>query len=324
MNILSGIQPSGTLHLGNYFGMMRRMVRYQDEGTLFAFIANYHALTTVQDGEQLRNDSLSAAIDFLSLGIDPQRSIFWLQSDVPEVLELTWILSTLTPMGLLERAHSYKDKVARGIPASHGLFAYPVLMAADILLFESDTVPVGKDQIQHVEMARDMAEKFNLAYGPTLKLPEADVDQGVATVPGTDGQKMSKSYGNTIDIFAEKDDLRGQVLGIVTDSTPVDQPKSPDTCNLFAIYALFRDEEGVEDLRRRYLAPGLKYSEVKQELAEVIWERFARYRERRDHLLQNRDEVLRILAEGAARARSTGTPVLERVRRAVGIDLKPG
>ncbi len=243
MRILSGIQPSGTLHIGNYFGMMRSMIRYQKEHTLFCFIVNYHALTTVAEGPRLAADTLGAAADFLALGLDPEKSFFWVQGDVPEVTELTWILSNVTPMGLLERAHSYKDKIAKGIAPNHGLFAYPVLMAADILLYQADRVPVGKDQKQHLEMTRDIAIRFNYLYGDTFVVPEAEIDDDLAVIPGIDGQKMSKSYGNTIDIFEDEAELKKKVMSVVTDSRGVQEIKDPDTDNLFALISLFMTSE---------------------------------------------------------------------------------
>ena len=236
MKTLSGIQPSGQLHIGNYFGMMLPMIKTMDQGELYAFIVNLHALTSVHDPGRLAQDTMNAALDFMALGLDPERCIFWVQSDVPEVTELTWILSTLTPMGLLERCHSFKDKVAKGIAASHGLFAYPVLMAADILLYQANRVPVGKDQKQHLEVARDIAIKFNNTFGETFVLPEPVIDTNVATVPGLDGQKMSKSYGNTINIFQSAKELKKSVMAIQTDCTPVEDPKDPDKCNLFNIF----------------------------------------------------------------------------------------
>ncbi|HDR46549.1 MAG TPA: tryptophan--tRNA ligase, partial [Geoalkalibacter subterraneus] len=281
MRILSGIQPSGNLHLGNYFGMMKKMIAYQENEDLFCFIANYHAMTSVSDGKALARGTLEAAANFLALGMDPERSTFWVQSDVPEVQELTWALSNFTPMGLLERCHSYKDKIAKGIAPNHGLFAYPVLMTADILLFQSEKVPVGKDQKQHVEVARDIALKFNHHYGDIFTIPEPEIDDEVATVPGIDGQKMSKSYGNTIDLFQEDKALRKQIMRIVTDSTPVEAPKNPDTCNVFQIYRLFLDKEQQQELRSRYEAGGMGYGEVKQELFETVRDFFAPYAERR-------------------------------------------
>ena len=320
MRILSGIQPSGALHLGNYFAMMKRMIEYQEKHELFCFIVNYHALTSVFDAERLRKQTFEAAVDFLALGIDPEKSYFYIQSDIPEVTELTWLLSNVTPMGLLERAHSYKDKKEKGIAANHGLFAYPVLMAADILLYQADRVPVGKDQKQHLEMTRDIAIKFNQTYGETFVIPDAEIPEDVAVVPGIDGQKMSKSYGNTIDIFSPKDELKKKVMSIVTDATPVEEPKNPDKCNLFAIYSLFLDKEGIAELRERYLKPGLKYSDIKKELIEVIWNYFEPYREKRENYLKNPDLVYDIMKMGAKKTREVALPTLEKAREAVGLN----
>lgn len=319
MRILSGIQPSGSLHLGNYFGMMKKMIDYQQQGELFCFIANYHAMTSLSDGKALARGTLEAAANFLALGMDPQRSTFWVQSDVPEVQELAWFLSNFTPMGLLERCHSYKDKVAKGIAANHGLFAYPVLMSADILLFNSDRVPVGKDQKQHVEVTRDIAIKVNNVYGEIFTLPEPDIDDEVATVPGLDGQKMSKSYGNTIDLFQEEKALRKQVMRIVTDSTPVEAPKNPDSCNLFQIYRLFLDKAGQEALRQRYLAGGTGYGEIKEELFVTIRDYFAPFTERRNALLQDSDQLRQTLQQGADKARHEAVRVMRKVRKKAGL-----
>ena len=271
MKVLSGIQPSGELHIGNYFGMMRPMIEYQEQEELYCFIVNLHALTTVFDGEVLKKNIINAAVDFLALGLDPNKCIFWVQSDIPEVIELTWYLCNITPVGLLERCHSYKDKIAKGLSPNHGLFTYPVLMAADILLYQSEKIPVGKDQKQHVEVARDIAIKFNNIYGETFVLPEPEINSNLAVIPGLDGQKMSKSYNNTIEIFADENNMRKKIMSIVTDSTPVETPKDPEKCNLFAIYSLFVSNEDKERLIKRYRAGGLKYGEVKKELFEIIW-----------------------------------------------------
>ncbi|TRO80222.1 tryptophan--tRNA ligase [Trichloromonas acetexigens] len=319
MRVLSGIQPSGSLHLGNFFGMMKKMIEHQENHELFCFIANYHAMTSVSDGKALAKGTLEAAANFLALGMDPEKSIFWVQSDVPEVQELTWALSNFTPMGLLERCHSFKDKTSRGIAANHGLFAYPVLMAADILLYQSEKVPVGKDQKQHVEVTRDIAIKFNNEYGDIFTLPEPEIDEDVATVPGLDGQKMSKSYGNTIDLFQEEKALRKQIMRIVTDPTPVEEPKNPDTCNVFQIYRLFMDKEQEADLRRRYEAGGMGYGEVKEELFVTVRDFFAPYAERRKELLANTDELRSILAQGAEKARHTALKTLRKVRKKTGL-----
>ena len=319
MRVLSGIQPSGSLHLGNYFGMMKKMIEYQAEEELFCFIANYHAMTSVSDGKALAQGTLEAAANFLALGMDPEKSIFWVQSDVQEVQELTWFLSNFTPMGLLERCHSYKDKVAKGIAANHGLFAYPVLMSADILLFQSEKVPVGKDQKQHVEVTRDIAVKVNNEYGDLFTIPEPEIDEDVATVPGLDGQKMSKSYGNTIDLFQEEKALRKQVMRIVTDPTPVEDPKDPDKCNVFQIYRLFLDKQGEEELRQRYLAGGLGYGTVKEELFVTIRDFFAPFAEQRNELLADKDRLRKTLAMGADRARYIGNKTLRKVRKKAGL-----
>ena len=319
MRVLSGIQPSGSLHLGNFFGMMKKMIDYQEQEDLFCFIANYHAMTSLSDGKALAKGTLEAAANFLALGLDPEKSTFWVQSDIPEVQELTWILSNFTPMGLLERCHSYKDKVAQGIKANHGLFAYPVLMTADILLFQSDRVPVGKDQKQHLEVARDIAIKYNNEYGDVFTIPEPEIDANVATVPGLDGRKMSKSYGNTIDLFLEEKPLRKQIMRIVTDPTPIEEPKNPDTCNIFQIYRLFLDKQGVEDLRQRYLTPGLRYGDVKQELFETARDFFAPYTEKRKELLADPDGLRKVLAMGADKARYAANKILRKVRKKGGL-----
>ncbi len=320
MRVLSGIQPSGALHLGNYFAMMKRMIEHQKNHELFCFIVNYHALTTVKDADFLRKNTFEACVDFLALGIDPDKSYFYVQSDIPEVTELTWILSNITEMGLLKRAHSYKDKIAKGIEPNHGLFAYPVLMAADILLYGAEIVPVGKDQKQHVEMTRDIAQKFNSNFGEVFVLPEAEIQGEVATIPGIDGQKMSKSYGNTIDIFAPKNALKKKVMSIVTDARAIDEPKDPDACNLFAIYSLFLDEQGRRELKERYLKPGLKYGEVKKELVEVIWNYFEPYRDKREALLADPDYVHDVMLAGAKKARGVAVQYLEKARAAVGLN----
>ena len=319
MRILSGIQPSGTIHIGNYFGMIKKMVESQNDGELFAFIASYHALTSVKDKEFLQKNIFEAAVNFLSLGIDVEKSTFWVQSDVPEVLELYWILSNHTPMGLPERAHSYKDKTARGLATNHGLFSYPVLMAADILLFDSNIVPVGKDQIQHVEMTRDIANTFNNTYGDILVMPEAKVDECVATVPGTDGAKMSKSYGNTIDMFGTKKAIKKQVMKIVTDSTQLDQPKEYENCNVYKLCELFMCEDELKELQKRYATPGEGYGHFKLTLLDKITEHFAPYEEKREYLLNNPDEVKQILAFGASKARKIAQEKLKIIKDAVGL-----
>ena len=294
------------------------MLSYMDRSDLFTFIVNLHALTSVQDSEKLARGTLEAAADFLALGLDPERCTFWVQSDVPEVVELTWILSCVTPMGLLERCHSYKDKIAKGLAFNHGLFAYPVLMAADILLYQSNLVPVGRDQKQHVEVTRDIAMKFNFTFGDTFVIPEAEVNDDVATVPGTDGQKMSKSYNNTIEIFLDQKTLRQKVMSIVTDSTPVDQPKDPETCNLFAVYRHFAPPERVEEVRKLYVEGGAAYGAIKKELVGILWDFFKDAREKRAKLIKDPQYIKNVLTMGAEKARAIATETIETVRRRVG------
>jgi len=319
MRLFTGIQPSGDLHLGNYFGSIRPMIASQDDHEVFAFIANYHAMTTVNDGKRLGELTLQAATDFLALGMDPERSTFWVQSDVKEVLELYWVLSSFTPMGLLERAHSYKDKTAKGIAANHSLFSYPVLMAADILLYNAQIVPVGKDQIQHVEIARDIAIKFNNEYGDVFTLPEYRVDENVATVPGIDGQKMSKSYGNTINIFGEEKQQLKTIKKIVTEPIPMEEPKEFESCNVYNIAKLFLDEEMQVALQQRYKSGGEGHGHFKLYLAEVIWEYYRPYREKREYYEKNQGEVREILDRGAAKARAAAAEIIEKVRSVTGI-----
>lgn len=316
---LSGIQPSGKLHIGNYFGMMQPMLQHMAASELYVFIVDLHALTSVQDRERLRQGTLEAAADFLALGLDPSRCIFWVQSDVPEVCELSWLLSTVTPMGLLERCHAYKDKVAKNIPASHGLFAYPVLMAADILLYQSQVVPVGKDQKQHVEVARDIALRFNNIFGETFVLPEPEISESTAIVPGLDGQKMSKSYDNTIPIFLEEKPLRKKVMAIQTDATPVEDPKNPDTCNLYALLKLFATPEKMAEVRNLYVNGGAAYGYLKQDLFELINAHFAEARAKKKELLDNQDYLRKILADGAEKARAKATVTLDLVRDRMGL-----
>ena len=319
MRILSGIQPSGTIHIGNYFGMVKKMVESQKDGELFAFIASYHALTSVKDKEFLEKNTFEAAVNFLALGMDPEISTFWVQHDVKEVLELYWLLSNHTSMGLLERAHSYKDKTSKGIQANHGLFSYPVLMAADILLFDSNIVPVGKDQIQHVEMTRDIATSFNHTYGEILTIPEAKVDEVVATVPGTDGAKMSKSYNNTIDMFGSAKTIEKQVMSIVTDSKELNEPKEWENCNIYSLCKLFMNEDELATLRQRYATPGEGYGHFKMTLLEKINEHFAPYVEKREKLLQNPKLVKEILEYGASKAKRKASQKMTMIRDAVGI-----
>lgn len=319
VRILSGIQPSGKLHLGNYFAMMNPMIKSQETSLLFCFIVNYHALTTVREGRILKKQTFDAAMDFLALGLDPEKCVFWVQSDVPEVVELTWILSCITSMGLLERCHSYKDKVSRGLVPTHGLFSYPVLMAADILLYQSQIIPVGKDQKQHVEVTRDIAERFNRLYGDTFVLPEPLIEETVAVVPGIDGQKMSKSYGNTIDIFSEENIMRKRIMSIVTDATPVDAPKDPEKCNVFKLYKLFASPGEVEELDRMYRQGGIGYAVSKQMLFEKVRTYFKPYREKRIQLEKERKYVEDILARGAEKARYYASRTLQKVRRKTGL-----
>jgi len=319
MRILSGIQPSGRLHLGNYFGMMRPALEMQAAGECFYFIANYHALTTVSDPARLREATRDVALDFLACGLDPERTAFYRQSDVPEVTELAWYLSVITPMGLLERCHSYKDKIAKGLSASHGLFAYPVLMTADILSVQANRVPVGRDQKQHLEVARDLAIKFNQTYGDVFTVPEPAIRDDVAVVPGLDGQKMSKSYHNTLDIFGDPKETRARVMRIVTDSAPLEAPKDPEKCNVFALYRLLATPDERAEMAARYRAGNFGYGTAKKALAEKLLAHFEPLRQRRAELAAQPDRVEEILARGAARARLEARATLERARRAVGI-----
>src|SRR3989440_4395767 len=324
MRILSGIQPSGALHIGNYFGMIQPAIALQTEGEAFYFIANYHALTSVQNPDQLRENSRRVAIDFLACGFDPDRGALFLQSDVPKVAELEWILSTVAPMGLLERAHSYKDKLARGAAAAAGLFTYPVLMAADILIYDSDIVPVGKDQKQHIEITRDIATRINETFGsarrgPILKLPEPRIQAQTEVVPGIDGQKMSKSYGNTIDIFGDEKETRKRVMSIVTDSTPVEAPKNPDASTIVQLYALVASKEEVEEMREQFRKGGRGYGDFKKQLFEKLWNYFAPMRKRRDEILRDKNYINDVLKRGARRANAIAREVMKRVRDAVGL-----
>ncbi len=321
MRILSGIQPSGSLHLGNFFGMMKPSIELTTQGEAYYFIANYHSMTSLFDAEQRRSNSLEVALDFLACGLDPKVAVFFKQSDVPEVTELTWMLSTLTPMGLLERCHSYKDKTAKGISPNHGLFAYPVLMAADILLYDSNVVPVGRDQKQHVEVTRDIAIKFNEQYGQVFVIPEPRIRDDVAVVPGTDGQKMSKSYGNTIELFGDEKAIRKKIMGIVMDSRSPAEPK-PDADRNIAIQLLklVAPEAVAKDIEDRLSAGGLGYGDLKKGLFENYWECFSAARVRRAELAANLDYVSEILSQGAERARGVATKVLQRAKRACGLD----
>lgn len=322
VRFLSGVQPSGKLHLGNYFGALRQHIALQDEAEAFYFIANYHAMTTVQDSDLLARQTLDVAMDYLALGLDPHKAVFFRQSDVPEVNELAWMLASVTGKGLLDRATSFKDKVARGITPSMGLYYYPVLMAADILIYRSTVVPVGEDQIQHIEMTRDMAQAFNKAYGEIFPLPTFRLDEG-AKVVGLDGQKMSKSYGNTLEIFDEGKPLRKRVMSIVTDSTPLEEPKDPDACHVFSLFQLFADEAEQRELRARYQTPGFGYGNAKQMLFERMEAYFAPYREERRRLERDIPHVESVLAEGGARARAEAQATMRLVREATGIPAEP-
>ncbi len=317
--ILSGLQSSGKLHIGNYFGAIRQHIFLQKDNECLYFIANYHALTTIQNKKALEENTLMMAVDYLALGLDPEVSALFIQSDVPEVTELAWILSTITPMGLLERAHSYKDKIGKGLSPNHGLFAYPVLMAADILIYDSDVVPVGKDQKQHIEMTRDMADKFNNIYGEALKLPDEYILPEVESVPGIDGQKMSKSYGNTIDIFMDYKELKSRVMSIVTDSTPLEEPKDPGKSTIYSLYKLFATPEETAAMREKFMVGGYGYGNAKKELLEKIHSHFEEPRERRKDLENNLDYVRDVLKSGAEKARSRAAEVMNRVRDVSGI-----
>lgn len=320
MRVLSGVQPSGTLHIGNYFGMMKPAIELQERGEAFLFIANYHALTSVHEGPLLREMTRDVALDFLACGIDPERTAFYRQSDVPEVHELAWLLSVLTPMGLLERCHSFKDKTAKGIAASHGLFAYPVLMAADILAVNATVVPVGRDQKQHVEVTRDLATRFNHTFGAEVfVLPEPSIQETVAVVPGIDGQKMSKSYNNTIEIFGSGKPLKKRIMKVVTDSKELEDVKDPESCNVFALYKLFANEEQQAELAERYRAGGMGYGHAKTVLWELMEAYFEPMRERRVALEQDPDFVEDVLRAGAKRASAVAADVLGRAREAVGL-----
>jgi len=329
MRILSGVQPSGKLHIGNYFGAIRQFVELQHKGSGLYFIADLHALTTIRDPDKMRSLSRDVALDFLALGLDPDKATLFKQSDVPEVSELSWILSTVTPMGLLERAHSYKDKVAHGISPDHGLFAYPVLMAADILIYRSDVVPVGKDQKQHLEITRDIAVKFNQTYckgfdpatgkGGVLTLPDPMIMEDSAVVPGVDGQKMSKSYGNTIDLFAPDKETQKKIMSVKTDSTPVEAPKDPDKCNVFALLKHFASPQELAAIREQYVKGGVGYGEFKKKLVEFFMRQFGEARKKRLELEKNTDYVDDVLRKGAERARKIASEVMDDVRRVTGL-----
>ena len=319
MRVLSGIQPTGRFHWGNYFGAIRQYIALQDNEQAFYFIADLHALTTIRDASQLRALTRDAALDLLALGLDPGQATLFRQSDVPEVSELTWLLLTVTNLSWLEKCHAYKDKKERGLAADAGLFTYPVLMAADILIYDSDIVPVGVDQVQHIEVTRDIAERFNSIYGEVFVLPESRVLDDSAKVPGTDGEKMSKSYGNVIEVFEPAKRVRKKVMSIKTDSTPVEDPKDPAGCSVFDLYKLFADGEQIEELAARYRAGGLGYGDAKQALFELSQEHFAEARARREELEAKEGRLEEILRAGAARARAKAGEVLGRARSACGL-----
>ena len=316
--VLSGIQPSGSLHIGNYFGMMSRMIKYQDENDLFSCIVNYHALTTINDPDLLRNNTINATLDFFALGLDPEKSTFWIQGDVPIVTEFTWIISNITNVGMIERSTSYKDKISKGVMPNMGLFNYPILMASDILCFGSDIVPVGKDQKQHLEMARDIAIKFNNTYGDILVIPQEDIDENTQLVPGIDGQKMSKSYDNIIPIFGDEKFIKKQIMSIVTDSTPVDQPKDLNS-PLYKLFTLFLTEKEKKVLENKFLSPGLQYGKVKQDFFDVVMEYFRPFRDKRAYLSNNMDYVLDHLNSGSEKATLVADQIISKVRSATGL-----
>jgi tryptophanyl-tRNA synthetase len=316
--ILSGAQPSGQLHIGNYFGMIDRMVSSQSNADLFCFVANYHSLTSISNKDKLEKNTKEAFVDLLALGIDPIKSTFWIQSHVPEVTELAWILSNFSSVGLMQRSTSYKDKISNGLKPNMGLFSYPILMASDILLFNSDIVPVGKDQKQHLEMTRDIAIKFNNIFGDIFTIPEIEIDDSNDIIVGIDDQKMSKSYNNTIPIFGNHDSINNQVMNIVTDSTGLNDIKDTNT-PLFKIYSLFLDDESKKELHERYNTPGLKYMEVKKELVDVIINYFAHQRKRRDELIANEDKVNDLMNLGKTKAQKIARETLSHVKQAVGL-----
>ena len=317
--VLSGIQPSGSLHVGNYFGMMNRMIKYQDENELFSCIVNYHALTTSNDPEVLRENTINATLDFFALGLDPEKSTFWIQGDVPHVTEFTWIISNVTNVGLIERSTSYKDKISKGVIPNMGLFSYPLLMASDILCFGSEIVPVGKDQKQHLEIARDIAVRFNNIYGDILVIPEEDIDKDTQLVPGTDGQKMSKSYNNIIPIFGDESFIKKQIMSIVTDSTPVDQPKDLNS-PLYRLFTLFLSDKDKKILENKFLSPGLQYGKVKADLCDTAIEYFRPFRDKRDYLSKNLDYVLNQLAIGSEKATLVADQIIDKVRTVTGLN----
>jgi tryptophanyl-tRNA synthetase len=319
VRVLSGIQPSGKLHIGNYFGAMRQNLALQAEHEGLYFIADYHALTNSPNPADIRQWTLDVAMDYLALGLDPKKTIFWRQSDVPEVCELTWFFACVTPKALLERCTTYKDKVAQGLSPNHGLFTYPVLQAADILIFKSNLVPVGADQKQHLEITRDIAQFFNNIYGEIFPMPKEHILESVAIVPGIDGRKMSKSYGNAIEIFESESSVKKKIMSIVTDSTPIDAAKDPDICNVFAMLKLFACQEEIKEWEQKYRKGGTGYGHTKKRLVELMHEFFRPYRPKRRELEENPDQVEKILLEGAARARTIARQTIDEVRQAVGL-----
>ncbi|HON92105.1 MAG TPA: tryptophan--tRNA ligase [Sedimentisphaerales bacterium] len=322
MRVLSGIQPSGRLHIGNYFGAMRQHLQLQAQHESFYFIADYHALTSNPSPQAIAQHTIDVTLDYLALGLDTEKTVFWRQSDMPEVIELAWLLSCVTPMGLLQKCVSYKDKIAQGLSANHGLFAYPVLQAADILIFQSNLVPVGADQKQHIEVTRDIALRFNNAYGEVFTLPQDYIIESVAVVPGVDGRKMSKSYGNTIEIFESEKSMKNKIMRIVTDSTPVESPKDPEKCNVFALLKLVASPEELALWEQRYRNGGMGYGQVKKRLAELMIDYFRPYRQKRAELESNMDVVDAVLRKGAERARAAALPTLLKARQAVGLGDK--
>jgi tryptophanyl-tRNA synthetase len=319
LRVLSGIQPSGKLHIGNYYGAMRQHLQLQAEHDCFYFIADYHALTSNPAADEIAGRTLDVAMDYIALGLDKKRTVFWRQSDVPEVTELAWLLSCITPMGLLQRCTSYKDKISQGLAPNHGLFAYPVLQAADILIFNSELVPVGADQKQHIEVTRDIAGRFNNTYGEVFIVPSEHIIEAVAIVPGLDGRKMSKSYGNTIGIFEPASIVKKKIMRIVTDSTPVDEPKDPDKCNVFALLKLVASAQELREWDQKYRSGGMGYGQAKNRLAELVMEYFEPFRLKRAELEDNIDYVKGVLADGAERARAVAGKTLEKARQAVGL-----
>ena len=322
MRVLSGIQPSGRLHIGNYFGAMRQHLQLQAQHESYYFVADYHALTSNPTPEAIAQHTVDVALDYLALGLDTEKTVFWRQSDVPEVTELTWLLSCVTPMGLLQKCVSYKDKISQGLSPNHGLFAYPVLQAADILSFQSNLVPVGADQKQHIEVTRDIAMRFNSAYGEVFTIPEDYIIESVAVVPGVDGRKMSKSYGNTIEIFESEKAMKGKIMKIVTDSTPVEAPKDPAKCNVFALLKLVASPEELAQWEQRYRSGGMGYGEAKKRLAELMIEYFKPYRQKRAELESNMGMVDVMLKNGAERAQAVAAQTLLAARKAVGLGAK--